>query len=201
MERKFEMRRVSLLSKKIHRTFEYLVRKGLTKDPVTFDAAQQEFIRTAMVDGLNEDTNRTIAFHRKCLNADIDNGRNYWCFIQNEQVVGMSGYHQRIWDPEHIVWGGWFVADPNIAAMAKIGMLLDTLKVLLEETKYSELYIEVFADSTMSNILSIYQSLMFTELSRISNFYGEGQDMVLMKLELNLLREYWLGQYSQLQVV
>ncbi len=201
MESIFEARRVELLSKKIQRTYDYLVNQNLTKTPVTFDQNQQEFIRSAMVDGLNEDVNRTIAFHRKCLSADIDNGRNYWCFMQNQQVIGMSGYHQRIWDPENIVWGGWFVADPNTSAMAKIGMLLDTLKVLLEETHYSELYIEVFADPNMSNILSIYQSMMFTELSRIKDFYGQNQDMVVMKLELNALREHWLTQYTNSKAV
>ncbi|MBE0370338.1 hypothetical protein J8L98_17600 [Pseudoalteromonas sp. MMG013] len=192
MEQQFVDRRASLLANKIARTNSFIQRQNIQKVPVTFEGEQLDFIRLAMVDGINEDALRTIDFHQRCLGAEIDNGRQYWCMKKGDEIIGLSGFHYRLWDPKSIVWGGWFVAQPNASAMTKIAMLLDTLKVLLEETNYQQLYIEVFADTEQSNILGIYQSLLFTELSRFESFYGPNQDMVVMKLELDDLRKHWL---------
>ncbi|WP_046007148.1 hypothetical protein [Pseudoalteromonas rubra] len=201
MEQQFKDRRAELLVQKMRRTERFMHHQRLEKTAVSFGDEQLEFIEHAMVDGLNEDTIRTIEFHRRCLAAGIDNGRHYWCFKQGEQLVGMSGYHYRLWDPKSIVWGGWFVADQAVSPLVKMAMLLDTLKVLLEETSYEELYIEVFADTKQSNILNIYHSLQFTALGRFENFYGPQQDMVVMKLELAEVRALWLNTTRPLERV
>ena len=60
MEQQFVDRRASLLANKIARTNLFMQRQNIQKVPVTFAGEQLDFIRLAMVDGINEDALRTI---------------------------------------------------------------------------------------------------------------------------------------------
>lgn len=186
--------RLIRLTKAMRRTASHLQKEQIYTTPMTLDSAFRTFLEQAQTDGYLANVVRTLTYHLRCQDADIQTGRHYWRYVQAGRVIGLSGYQCRQWDPPHVVWGGWFLSDRNASALSKMGMLLATLVTLSEHTTHTTLYIEVFADAERTNILQIYRSLMLEEIARIPGFYAKGQDMVIMRLDLAALREHWFSK-------
>ena len=185
------------LAKVMRRTALHLKKEQICTTPVALDTAFQVFLNQALTDGYLADVVRTLTYHLRCQDADIQSGRHYWRYVQAGRVVGLAGYQCRQWDPPQVVWGGWFLSDKNASSSSKIGMLLTTLVTLSEHTTHTTLYIEVFADASRTNILGIYRSLMLEEIARLPGYYAKGQDMVIMRLDLAALRAHWFAAKSE----
>lgn len=186
----------NLLIDKVLKATHHLQRRGITSETLSFNKQQSDFIKASMPVDACDEVIRTLDFHSSCLKAGIDDGRRYWCFKHNDKIIGITGYHYRLWDHPDIVWAAWFVADPQVSAMTKLGMLYNNMYVCLTQTRYREMYIELLGDGTDSNIYKIFKALGLEEVATFRHFHGQNKDMVVMRIDLEALRTVNRGKYA-----
>ncbi|MGP3221110.1 hypothetical protein ACTVPT_25960 [Serratia bockelmannii] len=185
----------NLMDKVIKGTIN-LQRKGITQEKLTFNREQRDFINSSMVEEVCEDVIRTLDFHNSCQQAGIDDGRRYWCFKLHGEIIGITGYHYRLWDHPDIVWAAWFVAAPDVPALTKLGMISNSMFTCLTHTHFREMYIEVLGNGNNSNVYNIYKKLGLEEIATFSDFFSQGKDMVVMRIDLHKLREFSRKEYD-----
>ncbi|PKH23543.1 hypothetical protein CIG19_08895 [Enterobacterales bacterium CwR94] len=184
------------LMDKVMKGTRHLQRKSITTESLRFDQQQKDFISASMAQDACEEVIRTLDFHHDCQRMGLDDGRRYWCFKQEGKIIGLTGYHYRLWDHPDIVWSAWFVAAPDAAAMTKLGMIYNNMYVCLTQTRFSMMYIELLGDGTDSNIYNIFKALGLEEIATFHDFHGHNKDMVVMKINLNELREFSRKEYG-----
>ncbi len=174
------------------RATQHIERSGITTEPLSFNDEQRDFISLARAKDACDEVLRTLDFHARCLAAGIDDGRRYWCFRKDDQIIGITGYHYRLWDHPDVVWSAWLVVDPSLPALTKIGLTLNNIYVCFTSTQFRAMYIEVLGNGTDSNIYNITKALGMEEVANFRHFHGDGKDMAVMKVnfeELRTLRE------------
>lgn len=174
----------------------HLQHRGITSEALHFSTEQREFIEASMATDACEEVIRTLDFHSSCKQAGIDDGRRYWCFKDNGKVIGLTGYHYRLWDHADIVWAAWFVAAPQVSAMTKLGMIYNNMYVCLTQTRFREMYIELLGNGTDSNIYNIFRGLGLEEVATFRHFHGPDKDMVVMRIDLAALRAFSKEEYD-----
>lgn len=180
----FKINKLLELSEKVIRSHSIEIKS------VNFTSDDLFFLKNASPPGMFEEASLTLDFHCQCRDNEIDDGRKYWKYIKNNQIMAIGGIHARVWDPDDVCWGGWFIADPALSAAFKMGLLFHVLWHLINNTEYNKLYIEVFADQTQSNVYNIYKKIGLIEKTILENYYGDGQHLALMFLDLKKLRNY-----------
>jgi hypothetical protein len=184
------------LMDKVMKATRHLQRKGVTTENLKFDEQQRDFITASMARDACDEVIRTLDFHHACQRSQLDDGRRYWCFKQEGKIIGLTGYHYRLWDHPDIVWSAWFVAAPYAAAMTKLGMIYNNMYVCLTQTRFRMMYIELLGDGTDSNIYNIFKALGLEEVATFRHFHGHNKDMVVMKIDLDALREFSREEYG-----
>ncbi|HDS9357588.1 TPA: hypothetical protein QH850_000072 [Enterobacter chengduensis] len=184
------------LMDKVLKGIRHLTQKRVMTENLRFDEQQREFISASMARDACEEVIRTLDFHESCQRAGLDDGRRYWCFRQNGEIIGLTGYHYRLWDHPDIVWSAWFVAAPHAPAMTKLGMIYNNMYVCLTQTRFRTMYIELLGDGTDSNIYNIFKALGLQEVATFRHFHGKNKDMVVMKIDLDALREFSREEYG-----
>lgn len=174
----------------------HLKRKGIRTEELCFDESQRNFISLSMARDACEDVIRTLDFHQACQRAGLDDGRRYWCFKKGDEILGLTGYHYRIWDHPDVVWSAWFVAAPYTSALTKLGMVYNNMYVCLTQKDFRVMYIELLGDGTDSNIYNIFRSLGLEEVATFRHFHGTNKDMVVMKIDLEELRDFMKEEYD-----
>jgi len=184
------------LMDKVLKGTRHLQKRRITSERLHFDIQQREFIEASMAKDACEEVIRTLDFHSSCQQAGIDDGRRYWCFKYNGKIIGLTGYHYRLWDHPDIVWSAWFVASPQVSAMTKLGMVYNNMYVCLTQTQFREMYIELLGDGTDSNIYKIFKGLGLEEVATFRHFHGQNKDMVVMRIDLAALRAFSKEEYD-----
>lgn len=184
------------LMDKVLKGTNHLQNRGVTSESLDFNIQQREFIKASMATDACEEVIRTLDFHSSCQQAGIDDGRRYWCFKYRAKIIGLTGYHYRLWDNPDIVWAAWFVAAPQVSAMTKLGMLYNNMYVCLTQTRFREMYIELLGDGTDSNIYRIFKALGLEEVATFRHFHGQNKDMVVMRIDLTALRAFSKEEYD-----
>ncbi|HGN0870319.1 hypothetical protein EC835_11528 [Providencia alcalifaciens] len=185
-----------ILMDKVLKGTHHLHARGITSEKLNFNIYQREFIVTSMTKDACEEVIRTLDFHERCQQAGIDDGRRYWCFKHNGKIIGLTGYHYRIWDHPDIVWAAWFVADPKVSALSKLGMIYNNMYICLTQTRFRDMYIELLGDGTNSNIYNIFKALGLEEIATFRHFHGQNKDMVVMRINLAELRTFSKEEYD-----
>lgn len=191
-----EIDKYRALMKRVMKGTYHLSKKGLITESLRFDEQQRAFISASMARDACEDVIRTLDFHESCQRAGLDDGRRYWCFRQKGEIIGLTGYHYRLWDHPDIVWSAWFVAAPEAPAITKLGMIYNNMYVCLTQTRFRTMYIELLGNGTDSNIYNIFKSLGLEEVATFRHFHGQDKDMVVMKIDLDGLREFSRKEYG-----
>lgn len=130
----------------------------------------------------------TLSFHLKCMEKGIDDGRRFWVYLQEARYISIAGYQHRASDPQDICWAGWFLVEKGVSPRLKISILGDLLEKCLQHPAFKTLFIEVYANEAVSNIYSIYKKFNLREVGRIEDFYGHGEDLMIMSLDLDAIR-------------
>nr|WP_241390802.1 hypothetical protein [Serratia proteamaculans] len=181
---------------KVLRGTLHLQRRGITTENLCFDERQRDFITSSMTSDACDEVIRTLDFHYGCQRAGLDDGRRYWCFKQEGEIIGLTGYHYRLWDHPDIVWSAWFVAAQDAAAMTKLGMIYNNIYACLTQTKFRIMYIELLGNGTDSNIYNVVKYLGLEEIATFNDFHGLNKDMVIVKVELDALRKFSKDEYG-----
>jgi hypothetical protein len=130
----------------------------------------------------------TLSFHLKCLENGIDDGRRFWVYLYDAHHISIAGYQHRASDPKDICWAGWFLVEKKVSPKLKISILGDMLDKCLQHSDFRTLFIEAYAGEAASNIYSIYKKFNLQEVGRLKDFYGHGEDLSIMSLDLDAIR-------------
>jgi len=147
-----------------------------------------EFVENSTPSTITPLVHKTLSFHSECMKHRIDDGRKYWKFLDNSNCVAIIGFHNRIWDPSSLCWGGWFCAAKTLPSRGKLGVLGYLLRTCLETQNIQRILIEVYGDEIDSNVYQIYKKLGFQEIGTIRDFYGANKKMITMSVDLVALR-------------
>jgi hypothetical protein len=130
----------------------------------------------------------TLSFHLQCLEKGIDDGRRFWVYLHDARYISIAGYQHRVSDPQDICWAGWFLVEKKVSPKLKISILGDMLEKCLQHPPFRTLFIEVYGGEAASNIYSIYKKFNLQEVGRLQDFYGRGEDLIIMSLDLEAIR-------------
>lgn len=178
----------SIFPKVVARTAQYLNNKGVTKKLTAFNEQTIHFIETAAPQEWANEAKKTIEFHRKCMNSGFSDGRKYYQYMLNDEIVGLCGYQHRECDPDDVVWGGFYIMSPQASHLLKLSIVSDVALELANHTSYRKIYIEVFADTEKSNMFGLCVSLGLEFVGVLPNFYGPSQDMQIALFDVEHLR-------------
>ncbi len=130
----------------------------------------------------------TLSFHLKCMEKGIDDGRRFWVYLYNARHISIAGYQHRVSDPRDICWAGWFLVERKVSPKVKVAILGDMLEKCLQHPAFRILFIEVYGGKAASNIYSIYKKFNLQEVGCLKDFYGHGEDLIIMSLDLDAIR-------------
>ncbi|MCG8372492.1 MAG: hypothetical protein MI700_03125 [Balneolales bacterium] len=137
---------------------------------------------------LRELASNTLENHARALSVGWDDGRSYFVVKCNDATLGLLGYQHRDWDPDDVYWGGWIILSSLAGPKAKLYCFFETLRILIEQTDATCLYIEAYGSEDGSNIAKIYRELAFQQVGEIDGFYKDGSKMLIYRLDLTFLK-------------
>ena len=127
---------------------------------------------------------RTMAYHFKCANNGIDDGRTYFVWRSANRIFGLVGLHHYLWGPEQNVWLSWFAVEPSFQRQGHGSALLKAIESVALEHGYRKFLVETYAHVDFASARGFYTSQGFSEVGRISNYLDDGSDMIVYGKDL-----------------
>ena len=127
---------------------------------------------------------RTMAYHFKCANNGIDDGRTYFVWRSANTISGLVGLHHYVWGPEQNVWLSWFAIDSTIQRQGHGSALLKAIESIALEQGYRKFLVETYTHVDFASARHFYASQGFSKLGYISNYLDDGSDMIVYGKEL-----------------
>lgn len=179
-----------------HDIMQHMVRRAgaqrLIQKPLVFSPALQQFIHLNAPSSFAMEALETANYHTQCKQSGIDDGRRYFEYFLDDELVGVCGYHQRKCDPPSVVWGGFFITATRSSPLTRMQIKFDSILHILRHTEAQLGYIETYADQSQSNMLAILEKLDARKVGELKDFYGPGVDMQIMQLDLQAMRAKYL---------
>ena len=127
---------------------------------------------------------KTMQYHFDCLKHGIDDGRAYYVWQRAERLCGLVGLHHYHWGPEQNVWLSWFAVEPDLQRQGHGAALLAAIERIALEQGYSRFLVETYDHADFASARAFYLAQGFSEVGRISDYIGEGSDMVVFRKAL-----------------
>ena len=128
---------------------------------------------------------KTMQYHFNCLKHEIDDGRSYYVWKQAGRLCGLVGLHHYLWGPEQSVWLSWFAVEPSLQRKGRGAALLAAIERIALEQGYRRFLVETYGQQDFDKARAFYLSQGFAEVGRISDYIGDGSDMVVYRKELD----------------
>lgn len=165
----------------------------LLRKPLSISPALLHFVQQNAPVSFAAEAIKTSQYHCICKQSGIDDGRRYFEYFLEGELVGICGYQQRKCDPPSVVWGGFSICCTQLSPLIKMQIKFDTIQHIMEHTVAQQFYVETFADRVQSNMLSILEKLNAQKVGELKGFYGPGEDMHIMQLNLQDIRAAYLS--------
>ena len=156
---------------------------GLSIAPMTaghIDAAV-ELVARAMNPAEARWARKTMLHHFDSLKQAIDDGRSYYVWRRAERLCGLVGLHHYLWGPEQNVWLSWFAVDPALQRQGHGAALLAAIERVALGKGYRRFLVETYDHADFANARAFYLAQGFSEVGRISDYIGDGSDMVVFR--------------------
>ena len=125
--------------------------------------------------------NATFTLHFRLKELGVDDGRQYFVWMQDGRVGGVTGLHHYSWGPDENVWLAYFGVHPDFGRQG-IGAAMLTEMQQLAKAKYKKFFIETHGAN--ESALRFYESQGFREAGSIADFNTDGAPMKVFVKEL-----------------
>jgi GNAT superfamily N-acetyltransferase len=127
---------------------------------------------------------KTMQYHFNCLDHAIDDGRSYYVWRQSGRLCGLVGLHHYLWGPEQNVWLSWFAVEPDLQRQGHGAALLAAIERVALQQGYRRFLIETYDHGDFDKAQAFYLAQGFAQVGRISDYIGDGSDMVIYRKDL-----------------
>ena len=127
---------------------------------------------------------KTMIYHFKCKENDINDGRSYFTYSKDQHLCGLVGLHHYEWGPEENVWLAWFAVQPRFQRKGIGKAMLELIEKQARSIGYSKLFIETYKQAEFDNALKFYTASGFTQVGVISDYLPSSEDMIVLKKDL-----------------
>lgn len=127
---------------------------------------------------------KTMELHFGCVKNNLEDGRSYFLWRENTEIIGVVGLHNYIWGPKENVWLAWFAVDPNHHGKGLGSLLLMEIEKKAYEMGYKKLFIETYSSSTFDKARLFYKDKDFIEVGKIDSYLSDGSKMIVYAKKL-----------------
>lgn len=131
---------------------------------------------------------QTFQFHFDCRSCGINDGRNYYVFVEDNSIAGVVGLHHEIWGPPESVWLAWFAVRPDMRSRGVGRTLLDFVMEKARIQGYMKILIETYSTPEFSAARAFYRARGFAVAGGVKNYLPGGGNMVVFAKEISHAR-------------
>lgn len=144
-----------------------------------------ELIRLAMNPDEAQWARKTMEFYFACRKNNIDSGREYYTWRDDNRICGLIGLHRYLWGPEENVWLSWFAVHPEHQGGGAGSALMDAVKQHAIQLGYKKLLIETYDSPTFEKARNFYLARGFHQAGRIDNYLPDDSAMIVFATQLS----------------
>ena len=141
-----------------------------------------------IADAMNEDeglwAKKTMQFHFGCQRAGLDDGRSYYKFAPEEEILGLVGLHHYAWGPVENVWLAWFAVAPALQGQGLGRSLLEAVESRARDRGYLKLFIETYDQSDFESARRFYRARGYAEVGQVADYLPDSHSMIVFKKSL-----------------
>lgn len=141
-----------------------------------------------IAESMNKDEARwaknTMHFHFGCKKQNLDDGRRYFIYLDEKQVVALVGLHHYEWGPEENVWLSWLAVQPIYQRKGIGRALLKCVEQIAKEIGYLRLFVETYSHPDFRIAQMFYKACGFEKAGQINNYLPDYNDMIVYKKDL-----------------
>ena len=138
-----------------------------------------DLVKSALNEGEGAWAKRTLHGHFKCKKHDIDDGRIYFVYRVEAEVVAVAGLHHSTWGPPENVWLAWFAVAPAHQGQGIGGVMLDEVERRARKLRYTKLFVETYEGQDFTSARHFYEKNGFVRAGGIHDYLPEGEAMIV----------------------
>lgn len=127
---------------------------------------------------------KTMFYHFKCKENDLDDGRYYFTYLIEQHICALVGLHHYAWGPEENVWLAWFAVHPRFQRQGIGRAMLKAIEKKARSLGYSKLFVETYNQPEFEDALKFYQACGFIKAGAISDYLPSSHAMIVFKKDL-----------------
>ncbi|MBN1125218.1 MAG: GNAT family N-acetyltransferase [Sedimentisphaerales bacterium] len=141
--------------------------------------AAVELIRKSMNGIEARFAHKTMDFHFACLDHGLNDGRHYYVYRKEGQILGLVGLHNYIWGPRENVWLTWFCVHPDMQGKGLGTTLLSNAEAMARKLDYRKFFIETYDMPDFSTARAFYEKQGFTLAGKIEDYLPNKAGMIV----------------------
>lgn len=128
---------------------------------------------------------KTLQFHFGCQRHGLHDGRHYYTYHLQDQLVALTGLHHYEWGPPENVWLAWFAVHPDFQRRGIGRQLVTTVEALATSQGYRKLFIETYEHPDFDVARQFYTACGFQQTGKIEHYLSTADSMIVYLKQLS----------------
>lgn len=104
--------------------------------------------------------------------------------VDHDVIVGVCGYMPDKYNWTEVLWLTWLYVAESFRRRGIAWQMLDRIATEASDLGARKLYLDTSSDDSYAPAIALYRRFGFAEEGRLLDYYGPGEDMVIMGLAL-----------------
>jgi len=122
---------------------------------------------------------KTLTFHFQSQSHGLHDGRHYYTYRPQQQLVALTGLHHYQWGPPENVWLAWFAVHPAFQRQGIGRDLVSAVEDLATRLGYRKLFIETYDHPDFTAARNFYAACGFQQVGTIEDYLPDSASMVV----------------------
>lgn len=113
-----------------------------------------------------------------------------YVLLENNKIIAFSGYNKETTETQDIYWINWTGVDKVFQNKGYGTILLKYIISKLKELNARKIYVSTSTQKEYKIALRFYKKIGFQIEGRLTNYYKDGVDMIMLGLELRYINTF-----------